>query len=321
MRKTMKKMLAASTVCIIMSGSFIGGSARILAEQYYGWNDGTRYASPLFLYVTPTNESQRKTENSNVVYCFNRDKEWPENWESVYPTPESIPYPYKLPLYNKLTGTTETFKQNASNPRQIGDIGKALVAVLANGYPNKQLSHDNTKSRILTQLAIWYFSDSFDKQYFKDNYHLTEEENKSLMNLIETGEKAAKGHEQPTYHLDIYVTTQQSYDRHKPFQNLLGSTLVPLPKPGPKPKPEPQPKPEPEPDPKPKPEPEPDPKPEPMPKPDPQPNPEPKPKPNPEPGPKPKPKPKPEPMPKPEPQPEPKPDPEPKPEPQPEPKP
>ncbi|HEK9818701.1 TPA: fibronectin-binding protein, partial [Streptococcus equi subsp. equi] len=57
MRKTMKKMLAASTVCIIMSGSFIGGSARILAEQYYGWNDGTRVKSPFFLYVTPTNET------------------------------------------------------------------------------------------------------------------------------------------------------------------------------------------------------------------------------------------------------------------------
>ncbi|HEL0713580.1 TPA: fibronectin-binding protein, partial [Streptococcus equi subsp. zooepidemicus] len=46
MRKTMKKMLAASTVCIIMSGSFIGGSARILAEQYYGWNDGRGSKSP-----------------------------------------------------------------------------------------------------------------------------------------------------------------------------------------------------------------------------------------------------------------------------------
>ncbi|MCD3438483.1 hypothetical protein KUF93_11660 [Streptococcus equi subsp. zooepidemicus] len=42
MKKTMKKMLAASTLCIIMSAAFIGGSARVLAEQYYGYDDGTK---------------------------------------------------------------------------------------------------------------------------------------------------------------------------------------------------------------------------------------------------------------------------------------
>ncbi|HEL1268670.1 TPA: fibronectin-binding protein, partial [Streptococcus equi subsp. zooepidemicus] len=52
MRKTMKKMLVASTVCIIMSGSFIGGSARALVEEYYGWND-EKSDQPAFLYVTP----------------------------------------------------------------------------------------------------------------------------------------------------------------------------------------------------------------------------------------------------------------------------
>ncbi|MCD3440654.1 hypothetical protein [Streptococcus equi] len=83
MRKTMKKMLAASTVCIIMSGSFIGRSARILAEQYYGWNDiNSRTESPFFLYVTPKNETARKVgKEGTVVYCFNRDLHWPENWE------------------------------------------------------------------------------------------------------------------------------------------------------------------------------------------------------------------------------------------------
>ncbi|HEL0632489.1 thioester-forming surface-anchored protein [Streptococcus equi subsp. zooepidemicus] len=245
MRKTMKKMLAASTVCIIMSGSFIGGSARILAEQYYGWNDTTRHDSPFFLYVTPTNESQRKTENSNVVYCFNRDKEWPANWDAVR-TLEQVnnDKPYNLPIYDKLPGTTESFTKNASKPRGGVNIGKSLIAILINGYPNKKIGNlDDTKSRILTQLAIWYFSDSFDKQYFQRNYSLSEEENKSLMNLIQIGEEAAKKQEQPTHQLDIYVTTQQDY-KHRPYQNLLGSTLVPLPKPKPEPKPKPAPQPE-----------------------------------------------------------------------------
>ncbi|HEL0585197.1 fibronectin-binding protein Fnz [Streptococcus equi subsp. zooepidemicus Sz105] len=278
MRKTMKKMLAASTVCIIMSGSFIGGSARILAEQYYGWNDTTRHDSPFFLYVTPTNESQRKTENSNVVYCFNRDKEWPANWDAVR-TLEQVnnDKPYNLPIYDKLPGTTESFTKNASKPRVSGDIGKALIAVLKNGYPNKNLSGlDDTKSRILTQLAIWYFSDSYNKDYFKQNYELTDQENNSLMELIKVGEEAAQKQEKPEYHLDIYITTEKNY-QHKPYQNLLGSTLIPKLDPKPKPEPEPGPKPNPEPGPKPKPmpqpkpEPEPEPQPEPMPKPEPQP--------------------------------------------------
>ncbi|HEL0616194.1 TPA: fibronectin-binding protein, partial [Streptococcus equi subsp. zooepidemicus] len=58
MRKTMKKMLVASTVCIIMSGSFIGGSARALVEEYYGWND-EKSDQPAFLYVTPKQDKDK----------------------------------------------------------------------------------------------------------------------------------------------------------------------------------------------------------------------------------------------------------------------
>src|SRR3712207_8145335 len=79
MRKTMKKMLAASTLCIIMSGSFISGSARVLAEQYYGWNDVTGSKSPFPLYVTPKNGDKNIKVQQTVVYCFNRDGQWPEN--------------------------------------------------------------------------------------------------------------------------------------------------------------------------------------------------------------------------------------------------
>ncbi|HEL0709489.1 TPA: thioester-forming surface-anchored protein, partial [Streptococcus equi subsp. zooepidemicus] len=210
---------------------FIGGAARVLADQqqYYGWNDGTRVKSPFFLYVTPTNETTRKTgKNGTIVYCFNRDKEWPANWEEGRSLElVNAETAYKLPIYNKLLGTTDSFTKNASKPRVSGDIGKALIAVLKNGYPNKNLSGlDDTKSRILTQLAIWYFSDSYNKDYFKQNYELTDQENNSLMELIKVGEEAAQKQEKPEYHLDIYITTEKNY-QHKPYQNLLGSTLIP----------------------------------------------------------------------------------------------
>ncbi|HEL0021034.1 TPA: thioester-forming surface-anchored protein, partial [Streptococcus equi subsp. zooepidemicus] len=223
MRKTMKKMLAASTVCIIMSGSFIGRSARILAEQYYGWNDiNSRTESPFFLYVTPKNETARKVgKEGTVVYCFNRDLHWPENWEEhVSKRPEN------LPLYNKLKGTDSEFKKAASKFRPtIGNITNSLVAVLSKGYPTVTSVEGlgESSSRKVTQLAIWYFSDSFEKQWFKGNYHLTDQEDKALQHLIDLGEQASKEKKEQKYTLDIYFH-ESGYTQ---YQNLLGSTLIP----------------------------------------------------------------------------------------------
>ncbi|WP_231152972.1 hypothetical protein [Streptococcus equi] len=82
MKKTMKKMLAASTLCIIMSGSFIGGSARVLAEQYYGYDDGTQKggSDPAFLYVSPKDNPNM----SAIVYCFNKENTPPNPWKNIY---------------------------------------------------------------------------------------------------------------------------------------------------------------------------------------------------------------------------------------------
>ncbi|HEL0521838.1 TPA: thioester-forming surface-anchored protein [Streptococcus equi subsp. zooepidemicus] len=247
MRKTAKKMLAASTICIIMSGSFIGGAARVLAEQYYGWNDiNSRTESPFFLYVTPKNETTRKVgKEGTVVYCFNRDLKWPENWEQHQTT-----LPYGLPLYNKWKGTDETFKQAAPKFRTtIGNITNSLVAVLSKGYPTVTNVEglDETSSRKVTQLAIWYFSDSFDKQWFKGNYKLNDKEDQALQHLIDLGEQASREQKEQSYTLDIYLH-ESGYTQ---YQNLLGSTLIPKVDPDPEPKPEPKPEPMPKPEPKP----------------------------------------------------------------------
>ncbi|MCD3451938.1 thioester-forming surface-anchored protein [Streptococcus equi subsp. zooepidemicus] len=229
MRKTMKKMLAASTLCIIMSGSFISGSARVLAEEYYGWEDGTQTGSsnPAFLYVTPKDE---KRDLKRIVYCFNKEDKYPELWESRYDTPDKIPT-YKLPLYNRYKGTNELFTNNASKKLQakkLTDITATLVSILKNGYPHgknyfcAQYCKDEDKARKVTQLAIWHFTDGIDIQSLKQNYQLSDPEFQGLQYLINAGNNPYPNSE---YTLDIYIA-QENSSTTRLFQNLLGSTPI-----------------------------------------------------------------------------------------------
>ncbi|HEL0678993.1 TPA: thioester-forming surface-anchored protein, partial [Streptococcus equi subsp. zooepidemicus] len=230
MRKTMKKMLAASTLCIIMSGSFISGSARVLAEEYYGWNDGTQRGGtdPAFLYVTPKNDLKVST----IVYCFNKQDTYPELWEkNIYPDPQKLPS-YQLPLYTKQTGNTNLFETYASNKLRktgIKDITATLVAVLQHGYPHGKnyfcsvYCKDESKARKVTQLALWYFTDGVEQTTLESQYALSQEEKQGLQYLIGVG-KAAKADYGQT--LDIYIAQHANSNRGR-FQNLLGSTLIP----------------------------------------------------------------------------------------------
>ncbi|MDI5945294.1 thioester-forming surface-anchored protein [Streptococcus equi] len=218
----MKKMLAASTLCIIMSGSFISGSARVLAEQYYGYDDGTKNGGewPAFLYVTPTDHPERKTDTDHCVYCFNRDNAYPNPWEAnTYQRPDILQFP--LPIYNRHLGDDNLLgmysKTHAKN------LAVTLGVLLENGYPRKLLGNlDADKSRRLTQLAIWHFTDGYQAQLFQQNYNLSPEENKELMNLISL---AKAGKLSANYNLDLYITADPLIKTgQKPFQQLLGST-------------------------------------------------------------------------------------------------
>ncbi len=223
-------MLAASAACFIFSISSAGGSLQVWAEDYYGWNDGTRDQSPFFLYVTPTNETKRETKT--VVYCFNQDKEWPEAWEhgKTFEQVQSD-QKFKLPLYQKLKGSSDIFQRNASKPRPVNNIEKALVSVLMKGYPTvKNIQGlSETSSRKVTQLAIWYFSDNQDNPdtYLQTSEKLTPEERTAFTSLVEEGKKSGETPiSNEDYTLDIYTTTATNYT-NKQYQNLLGSTLIP----------------------------------------------------------------------------------------------
>ncbi|HEL0246550.1 TPA: thioester-forming surface-anchored protein [Streptococcus equi subsp. zooepidemicus] len=216
MKKTMKKMLAASTLCIIMSGSFISGSARVLAEQYYGYDDGTKGQQnwPAFLYVTPTDQPKREVDENHCVYCFNRGLHYPEPWEANYTN--TYKPPLRLPIYDKTIGNNDFLKQYSQTHSQ--NLAPKLITVLANGYPYHKLgSLSADQSRRLTQLAIWHFTDGYQTQHFKQGYSLTPEEDKELKMLIEKAESTSQN-----LNLDLYVSAQHT----NYYQHLLGSTPV-----------------------------------------------------------------------------------------------
>ncbi|HEL0693539.1 TPA: thioester-forming surface-anchored protein [Streptococcus equi subsp. zooepidemicus] len=214
MKKTMKKMLAASAACIIMSGGFIGSSARVLAEQYYGWNDGTGMNSPFPVYVTPITEPNRK--NAKIVYCFNKTMEWPQTWDEA-----AIKRPKDLPLYYDMEGTDSLFKQYAS-AALIPKATKVLANILAKGYPNNsefagyfKLTPDS--ARKVTQIAIWTVTDNLSDY---SQYNLKSEEKRALSYLTENtnGDDYSNG-----IRLKLYIPQDS---QTKKYQNLLGSTLI-----------------------------------------------------------------------------------------------
>ncbi|HEL0698699.1 TPA: thioester-forming surface-anchored protein [Streptococcus equi subsp. zooepidemicus] len=221
MKKTMKKMLAASTLCIIMSGSFIGGSARVLAEQYYGWNDGTGTYPPFPLFVTKKEDTTK--QNPKVVYCFNKDFQWPSAWESIYKDYSSLSQRYgRLPEYEEQEGTNPLFfSLNSKIKGRVTNPTAALLAVLQEGYPNKQNNGVNVKS---TQIAIWHFTDGIDYQ----TYGLTEPEKTACKKMIDAGLSAGNKQEtiEPNMTLNIYSYISGTGEIGKTFQHLLGSTPI-----------------------------------------------------------------------------------------------
>lgn len=229
MKNIVKKLLITTAAFIVMSGSLGVGTLRVLAEQveqYYGWNDGTGKESPFFLYVTPKSETRRELKDEYVVYCYNKEKHWPDIWEEQIST-----RPTDLPIYDKIPGTEDNFKNNVTNPRMTDSITASLVAVLANGYPTQKTISaisDVNSARKVTQLALWYFTDSFPKEILKSHYSLNDNEKKALDYLIEKGEKRELTEEQKSKTLDLYKYKSGGGDyRDRNYQNLLGSSLIP----------------------------------------------------------------------------------------------
>ncbi|CAN2924849.1 thioester-forming surface-anchored protein [Streptococcus dysgalactiae] len=219
MKNIVKKLLTTTAAVVVMSGSLGVGTLRVLAEQYYGYDSLENMGIPSFLYVTPKDNPKRDLTAKYIVYCFNRNKHYPDSWDSYMPA--------DLPVYDRLTGTSELFKKNASKPREVLGIEESLVAVLSKGYPNSNLGLPDDSARKVTQLAIWYFSDNFKKEHFKETYDLSTEENQALQNLIKAGENPNLSETQKQQTLDLYIYNSGGTEYSGGYQNLLGSTLIP----------------------------------------------------------------------------------------------
>ncbi|HEL0683243.1 TPA: thioester-forming surface-anchored protein, partial [Streptococcus equi subsp. zooepidemicus] len=211
--------------CIIMSGNFISGSARVLAEEYYGYDDGTKGQQnwPAFLYVTPKNNPERKTDTKHIVYCFNKDFSYPEHWELRFQHQQPDKLHFPLPIYHKEIGT-DAFLQKYSKLKS-SNLSSKLAVLLEHGYPNKILDGlTPDQSRRVTQLAIWHFTDGYPTDRFKDGYSLQDKENQHLKSLIDTAEK--NKNTLSTYNLELYTTSSLTPDKRKHYQHLLGSALI-----------------------------------------------------------------------------------------------
>ncbi|NPU63220.1 thioester-forming surface-anchored protein, partial [Streptococcus equi subsp. zooepidemicus] len=202
------------------------GSARVLAEQYYGYDDGTQKGGdwPAFLYVTPKEQPRKETDVKRIVYCFNRDNAYPDPWDTHFPqSPRQLP----LPIYDRYLGSDELLQRYSK--KHNDNLRVTLGVLLENGYPHKKLnSLTDEQSRRVTQLAIWHFTDGYPQKDFKTNFKLNNEEEKALNNLINTANEAKIKKTPLSYNLDLYITSYYN-DRLKPIQHLLGSTISKVP--------------------------------------------------------------------------------------------
>ncbi|WP_343932863.1 VaFE repeat-containing surface-anchored protein [Propioniferax innocua] len=278
---------------------------------------------------------------TEVVYCFN---------QTLYqPTlRDSLPYDPNDPLSGRELEFDEHYGESmlgyAKEPRAGADAG--VLAVIKNGYTGGadddaagiqgKFGLNDNEFRFATQLAIWYWTDSYDAETY--DVYLGDISDVAARERIMQAYTALTGQD-PTTELvpvDPASATLNIYDPRdrdgtaSDIQNLVGVKFVdpntgeeptptPTPEPTPTPTPEPTPTPTPEPTPTPTPEPTPTPTPEPTPTPTPEPTPTPTPEPTPTPTPEPTPTPTPEPTPTPTPEPTPTPTPEPTPTPTPEP--
>ena len=182
-------------------------------EAYFIAQDSFGFA----LYARPKGSQDLGT----VVYCFNHKKVPPYLDDKAHED-------NGLVAYTKVTGFSDTLKEKMSNPRiqDEDELEKKLLAVIANGYPMNHSGLQGTLSdgsfRKVTQIAIWYFTDSegINSNQLANPYTsvlLSAEEETVVNNLI------ASTYDAPSnMKLDFYIADNLKY------QNLLAAKITPV---------------------------------------------------------------------------------------------
>ncbi|VGW50912.1 fibronectin-binding protein PrtF1/SfbI [Streptococcus pyogenes] len=176
------------------------------------------------------------------VYCFNLTRSFPRPYYSATKN-----------LYKKIDSSDFAFQQYATNARNLGStdkLAKSILYVIYNGYKNNANGFmdniEDLNAMLVTQTAIWYYSDSspvsatavekmWDREVNDGDISLEQVKlmRDALRKLISPDlEKTVKNQLPENYKLNLFISKDES------IQNLLSAEYVPdsPPKPGEEPK-------------------------------------------------------------------------------------
>ncbi|HEP1696916.1 TPA: fibronectin-binding protein SfbI [Streptococcus pyogenes] len=176
------------------------------------------------------------------VYCFNLTRSFPRPYYSATKN-----------LYKKIDSSDFAFQQYATNARNLGStdkLAKSILYVIYNGYKNNANGFmdniEDLNAMLVTQTAIWYYSDSspvsatavekmWDREVNDGDISLEQVKlmRDALRKLISPDlEKTVKNQLPENYKLNLFISKDES------IQNLLSAEYVPdsPPKPGEVPK-------------------------------------------------------------------------------------
>ena len=228
-RKLSKQFSAYLSLLILLLGQFWGLSSvktfadTVDSKRYIGWTITTGETPASFdesIYVSPQGSHAGDLADAIVAYCFNY----------TYATPPKSDSTTNYPIYEKETGTAESFGQYATSKRITNEeLYKAVLKVMYNGFPNNAASLQGAISdarfRAVTQYAVWHFTDNYDATTILSSDEL------ELYNTL-IGNKAGAKNVPEDATLDIYRNTMEVHastaqGASKPeYQNLLSSRFV-----------------------------------------------------------------------------------------------
>lgn len=214
--KKLKNSIIAIALTIMCIAGVIQPMVVHAADEYYVRKE--KYGDLVnSLYV-----KNRTTGEDVVAYCFNATKGWPGTGDTFVTKYENA--------------TQEQFARLADKP--MADVRQHVLEVCYKGFPRdgiglkKKYNLDNDQFRMLTQTAVWYYTDSLDRTKTINNllgWWWTQDAINAYNELINTKVQL------PTdYTLDLYETNS-SYMQNALSTKLADNYVPPKPEPQPEP--------------------------------------------------------------------------------------
>lgn len=177
---------------------------------FTGDREEYKYSDPLYV---------RNNGEDRVAYCYNASKKVPPTWQEGGQT-----------VYKIESATAEEFYQMTDENVRVMEpeaFKKAILSVCYQGFPQngsglmEKYGLTHSAFRGITQLAVWYYTDSLDiSQYYQqyqpfDTYPGAWAAYQELITPLDTLPLS--------YHLDLY------HNRNEQYQNVLCTRLAEMP--------------------------------------------------------------------------------------------